>query len=210
LPEEWEWCNLEQITSKITDWTHKTPNYIKEDDIKWRKVVKFISAKNIKDYKLIVDDFKNILEEEHFELNKKIQLEKWDVFIAKSWSIWQSTVFNLDEEYSIFESLAILKNIDKNMSEYICLFVNSDVWQKQIKSKSKWVAVQHLHLEDIRRLQIPLPPLPEQNEIVKIVESKLSVVEKLEKIVNDNIRKAENLKQSILKKAFEGKLVKEI
>ncbi|NDK08930.1 hypothetical protein EOM39_06865 [Candidatus Gracilibacteria bacterium] len=95
------------------------------------------------------------------------------------------------------------------MSEYICLFVNSDVGQKQIKSKSKGVAVQHLHLEDIRRLQIPLPPLPEQNEIVKIVESKLSVVEKLEKIVNDNIRKAENLKQSILKKAFEGKLVKE-
>lgn len=209
LPEVWEWCNLEQITNKITDWTHKTPNYIKEDDINWKKVVKFISAKNIKDYKLIVDDFKYILEEEHFELNKKIQLEKWDVFIAKSWSIWQSTVFNLDEEYSIFESLAILKTIDKKMSEYICLFVNSDVWQKQIKSKSKWVAVQHLHLEDIRRLQIPLPPLPEQNEIVKIVESKLSVVEKLEKIVNDNIRKAENLKQSILKKAFEWKLVKE-
>jgi type I restriction enzyme S subunit len=60
-----------------------------------------------------------------------------------------------------------------------------------------------LHLEDIRKISFPLPPLSEQNEIVKIVESKLSVVEKLEKIVNENIKKAENLKQSILKKAFD-------
>lgn len=208
LPEGWEWCNLEQITTKITDWTHKTPKYIKEEEINWREVIKFISAKNIKDYKLTIEDFKYILKEEHEELNKKIQLEKWDVFIAKSWSIWQSTVFNLDEEFSIFESLAILKIINKTMSDYICLFVNSDVWQKQIKSKSKWVAVQHLHLEDIRKLKLPLPPLSEQNEIVKIVESKLSVVEKLEKLVDENIKKAQNLKQSILKKTFEGELIK--
>lgn len=207
LPEGWLWCNLEHITSKITDWTHKTPKYIKEEEINWREVIKFISAKNIKDYKLTIQNFKYILKEEHNELNKKIQLEKWDVFIAKSWSIGQSTVFYLDEEYSIFESLAILKIVNKSMSEYVCLFVNSDIWQKQIKSKSKWVAVQHLHLEDVRKLQIPLPPLLEQNQIVKMVEEKLSVVEKLEKIVNENMKKTENLKQSILKKAFEWRLV---
>ena len=59
-------------------------------------------------------------------------------------------------------------------------------------------------------MQLPLPPLSEQNEIVKIVESKLSVVEKLEKLVDENIKRSENLKQSILKKAFEGKLVREV
>jgi type I restriction enzyme S subunit len=58
-------------------------------------------------------------------------------------------------------------------------------------------------LEILNKLPVPLPPLSEQNEIVKMVEEKLSVVEKLEKIVDENIKKADNLKQSILKKAFE-------
>ncbi|ACI21971.1 type I restriction enzyme EcoAI specificity protein [Thermodesulfovibrio yellowstonii DSM 11347] len=53
----------------------------------------------------------------------------------------------------------------------------------------------------------PPPPLPEQQQIVSEIERRFSVVEQIEGIVDQSLKQAERLRQSILKKAFEGKLV---
>ena len=52
-----------------------------------------------------------------------------------------------------------------------------------------------------------MPPLPEQHRIVAEVERRLSVIDALEATVEANLARAERLRQSILKRAFEGKLV---
>jgi len=58
--------------------------------------------------------------------------------------------------------------------------------------------------------QIPLPPtLNEQHAIVREIESRLSVCDKVEESISESLEKAEALRQSILKKAFEGKLLSE-
>ena len=48
---------------------------------------------------------------------------------------------------------------------------------------------------------------PEQQRIIAKVERRLSVVEELEVVVNANLQRATRLRQSILQRAFEGKLV---
>jgi type I restriction enzyme S subunit len=53
---------------------------------------------------------------------------------------------------------------------------------------------------------LPFPPLEEQNRIVEEIESRLSVADKLEEPIANSLQQAEALRQSILKKAFEGKL----
>ncbi|MCC4770862.1 type I restriction endonuclease subunit S [Methanosarcina sp. DH2] len=58
-------------------------------------------------------------------------------------------------------------------------------------------------------LEIPLPPLLEQQAIVQEIETRLSVCDKIEQDIKENLEKAEALRQSILKKAFEGKLLNE-
>jgi type I restriction enzyme, S subunit len=57
------------------------------------------------------------------------------------------------------------------------------------------------------RLPVPVPPLAEQHRIVAEVERRLSVVQELEGTLAANLARAERLRQSILKRAFEGKLV---
>jgi type I restriction enzyme R subunit len=64
----------------------------------------------------------------------------------------------------------------------------------------------HINLGDIKRFKIPLPPTTEQLRIVAEVERRLSVVEELETVVNANLQRATRLRQSILQRAFEGKL----
>ncbi len=56
------------------------------------------------------------------------------------------------------------------------------------------------------KVNIPLPTLPEQQRIVTEIEKRFAVADELEKAVNEGLEKADKLKQSILKKAFEGKL----
>ena len=54
---------------------------------------------------------------------------------------------------------------------------------------------------------IPIPPLIEQKQIVEQIEMKFSVCDKLNEAINQSLEKAQALRQSILKKAFEGKLL---
>lgn len=64
-----------------------------------------------------------------------------------------------------------------------------------------------LNKERIKSIPIPLLPLKEQQQIVEELESKLTVCDKIEETISQSLLQAETLRQSILKKAFEGKLV---
>lgn len=63
--------------------------------------------------------------------------------------------------------------------------------------------------ERIKQIKIPLPTIQEQHQIVREIESRLSVCDKVEESIAESLEKAKALRQSILKKAFEGKLLSE-
>jgi len=63
------------------------------------------------------------------------------------------------------------------------------------------------HFQFLEKSLIPLPPLPEQHQIVEEIERCFSVADAIEKVVEQSLKQAERLRQSILKRAFKGKLV---
>jgi len=58
-----------------------------------------------------------------------------------------------------------------------------------------------------RELIVPLPPLQVQARIIDEVQFRLTVNEELEKLIEDNLKRAERLRQSILSSAFSGKII---
>lgn len=64
-----------------------------------------------------------------------------------------------------------------------------------------------LNLDDLKNFPVPMTSLEEQQLIVDELESKLTVCDKIEETISQSLLQAESLRQSILKKAFEGKLV---
>lgn len=64
-----------------------------------------------------------------------------------------------------------------------------------------------LNLDDLKTFPVPLCSIGEQHNIVQAIESRLSVADKMEESITQSLQQAEALRQSILKKAFEGRLV---
>ena len=80
--------------------------------------------------------------------------------------------------------------------------------RRSLEEKAKSSAGhQRISLTDLQEYCVPLPPLEEQRRIVAEVERRLSVIQQAEATVEVNLTRAERLRQSILKRAFEGKLV---
>ncbi len=94
------------------------------------------------------------------------------------------------------------------LSSYIELASNVGASRTYIESKARTTAGQTgISGSDIKQMPVPLPSLTEQEQIVAEIEQRLSVVSQLEAIVEANLKRAERLRQSILKEAFAGRLI---
>ncbi|WP_242917371.1 restriction endonuclease subunit S [Pontibacter liquoris] len=99
---------------------------------------------------------------------------------------------------------AIRVDQDKYLSKLLYYFL---VWKyednRRVGSGNNQKA---LNKERVKSIPIQLIPLVEQHHLVQEIESRLSVCDKVEETITKGIQQAETLRQSILKKAFEGKL----
>lgn len=99
-------------------------------------------------------------------------------------------------------------NLEKANPKYLVHCLSSHNLRVQIEFKAKSTSgVNNINAGELESLEIPLFSLDEQNEIVKQIESRLSVCDSIEQNIKESLEKAEALRQSILKKAFEGNLL---
>ena len=112
-------------------------------------------------------------------------------------------LINCDKAYRILLKKDI---IDAQYFEYV---INSPTCVKKIDELKTGISDSGVNLTQDRffDLQIPLPPLSEQQRIVEEIESRLSQSEAVEASIAESLQKTEALRQSILKKAFSGELV---
>ena len=88
---------------------------------------------------------------------------------------------------------------------FVDLFLRTS--KEEISRFAPATAQKNINLEILSEVAVPLPPATEQCRIVAEVERRVSVIDELEAIGAANLKRAERLRQSILKRAFEGKLV---
>ena len=92
-------------------------------------------------------------------------------------------------------------------STFIYWILLADSTQRRMKNATRGVAVRGINIGDVRAIQIPLPSLEEQTEIVRRVEQLFAFADQLEAKVASAKTRIDHLTQSILAKAFRGELV---
>lgn len=102
----------------------------------------------------------------------------------------------------------VLRAGDKIKSNFLFYFLVQDGFRHKAASEMTGaVGLRRVPKQFIENYSIPLPSIKEQQLIVSELESKLTVCDKIEETISHSLQQAETLRQSILKKAFEGKLV---
>lgn len=174
-----ESVRLGDVCTKITDGTHKTPDYLD-------KGITFISAKNIVNGELDFSDVKHISEEQYMEIQKRCQTELNDILLSKSGSLGVPVIIKTDKRLGLFESLAVIKyDRTKLIPEFLCEQLKTERIQRQFRTGIKGVAVKHLHLGVISDIRVIVPPIEEQNQFADFVnqvhKSKVEIQQALEK-----------------------------
>ncbi|MCA1994554.1 MAG: restriction endonuclease subunit S, partial [Coleofasciculus sp. S288] len=165
-----------------------------------------LSARNIQDGWLSLDKVDYVPEHIYEVLARRLVIEPGDVLLSCSGSVGRSCVAPINLRFALVRSVAVLKPLAE-MGKFISYSIRSPLLQRQIEEKKTQTAQANIFQEKIKVLIFAIPPLSEQHKIIEEVERCLSVTEELEKVINKNLKRAEKLRQSILKKAFEGKLV---
>lgn len=80
-------------------------------------------------------------------------------------------------------------------------------YKQRLEELAPATAQKNINVAILEKISIPIPSLTEQQRIVEILEEKLSVCDQMEQTIIQSLQQAESLRQSILKQAFEGKLV---
>jgi len=201
IPENWAWCNLEQICEFITDGTHQTPKYSESGYI-------FLSSKNVTTGKINWEEVKYISEELHNILYKRVSPKLDDILLAKNGTTGVAAIVDKDIIFDIYVSLAILRPFKKYInSKYLLHIINSSTTKNQFNKGLKGIGVPNLHLEQIRKVIFPLPPLSEQRRIVEKIEELLALVDDLETNKTDLQSYIKQAKSKVLEMAIRGELV---
>lgn len=106
---------------------------------------------------------------------------------------------------------AIVPNQNKYIPEIVFYLFISDTMQKQILENASSTTLPILNKSKFGRLKVKVPQKRDsQGLVVSEIESRFSVIDKVSEVVDNALKKAERLRKSILKSAFEGKLIKQV
>lgn len=103
--------------------------------------------------------------------------------------------------------IKVTLDVDQYLPAFFKLYFESQYLRSLFKTKAHGATMDVLNLSILKEIPFPLPTIPEQQQIVAEIEKRFAVADEMEKAVNEGLEKTDKLKQSILKKAFEGKLV---
>lgn len=112
---------------------------------------------------------------------------------------------NIDAATNQALAAITFKEETKNSKEFVKWFLIKNY--EEIRFLSSGGVQPNLNLSLIKNTTLPFPSKEEQHQIVQEIESRLSVCDKVEQSITDSLQKAQALRQSILKKAFEGTLL---
>lgn len=177
IPENWKWVRLGEVCDKITDGAHQTPTYIASG-------IPFLSVKNISNGFICFDDVKYISQSEHEILYSRCNIEKDDILLTKVGTTGIPVIVDTDKIFDIFVSIALLKINTKYLNnKFLKYTILSPMIQELVKLYTRGIGNKNLVIKDIKNFPIPLPPLREQERIVKKVDELLTYCNKLKDII---------------------------
>ena len=200
--ESWHSDTLKNLCEKITDGTHHSPPNAETGDYM------YITAKNIKEAGIELDNVTYVTTAVHKEIYSRCDVQKGDVLYIKDGATTGiATVNTLDEPFSLLSSVAVLRpHKDLLLSSYLKHLLNSAEQRSKMIRNMSGNAITRLTLSKIKATSIKVCSLPEQQEIIRILDRLLAREQRARQTAEETLTAIDRMKQAILARAFRGEL----
>ena len=190
-PMGWKKQNFEDIALLITDGEHMTPQ-------RTNKGIYLLSARNILNHTIQLDDVDYIDEEEYGRIARRIVPQQGDVLVSCSGSIGRCCVVPSELKFQMVRSVALIRfnnTINPIFAEWL---IATDELQKQIYTSATQSSQANLFQGKIRKLCGYVPPLSLQNQFATFVER----VDQQKQTIQQSLEKLELMKKALMQEYF--------
>ena len=203
--EPWSWLTLEDVADVTGGLTKNS----KRDSLPTR--IPYLRVANVYANELRLDEIKDIGVTP--EEAKKVRLERGDLLIVEGngsldqigrVALWDGSIKNCGHQNHLIRARcrAMVS------PAFVLMFLLSPRGRALIEKQAASTSGLHtLSVSKVQRLPVPRCSLPEQQEIVRLLDEQFEVIERNERVIDGALRKSEALRQAILQKAFTGRLV---
>jgi type I restriction enzyme S subunit len=203
LPEGWCWGSLEQLTSAVRPICYGI--LMPKENV--AEGVPYVRVKDMKGDRIDVLNLHRTRPEIAAEYARATLIPgDWLLAIRGTYGRLAEVPPEL-EGGNITQDTARLAVANDISAGFVATALRSSLCQLFFKRVARGVAVKGVNIGDVRLCPIPIGPKEEQLQILQMVSERLSQIDAAEKQIEHGLLRASRLRQSILKRAFEGKLV---
>lgn len=186
---------IEDVCSLIKDGTHQTPQYTEDK----KEGYKFLSSKDVMSQKVDWTNIKYIPAELHEKLYATIKPQRNDILMSKNGvNYGVAAVNDTDEVFDIYVSLALLRPKKIIDPVFLKCVINNPETKWQFDSSIKGIGVPNLHLGEIKKTRMFLPPIELQNQFADFVRA----IDKSKVAIKKSLDETQILFDSLMQKYF--------
>lgn len=205
IPEGWAWTDINQICFVDVGFAFKSSEFVDEG-------IRLLRGDNIEPGSLRWNNTK-CFPKEKIEDYKNLIVKKDEIILAMDRPLISSGLKlamakDADVPCLLVQRMARFQPISID-NKYLYYSLQTKDFIHHLLKGQTGTQLPHISETNISSYVFSLPSIAEQKIIVEEIETRLSVCDKIEQDIETNLEKAEALRQSILKKAFEGKLLNE-
>lgn len=202
LPKEWCWVRLGEIAETIQ--IGPFGSQLHKEDYK-ENGIPIINPKHIKEQNIFPQE---MISEDKVEQLSRYRLFTNDIVLGRRGEMGRSAPITFKEDRWLCGTGSLFIRLgDSFNSKLYSLILSEKMVVDYLEKSSIGTTMTNLNSMILINLPIQLIPAVEQHEIIQEIETRFSVADKLEEVIEISLRQSERLRQSILKIAFEGKLV---
>ena len=209
LPQNWIWTTLEEIVDYKNGFAFNSAMMSKNNN-----GIPVIKSANIGKKKVIIDSKTDYIENPTEKMLRCI-INKNDILMVLSSQssnvqpLGISAIYKLETPALLNQRVLKLSARENINSDYLLYVINSTWFHDKLSNKAAGLAQANLKLDHVLNMEVPLPPLEEQEKIVKKIEKLFELIDKKEKNDKEKDKLRTLLKEKILDSAIHGELVEQ-
>lgn len=195
IPDTWEWVRLEELTTEVTKGSSPAWQGFEYQD----NGVPFVRSQNVLWGKLDLNSVAHLCPSFNEHQSRSVLCNKDVLLNIVGASIGRAAVVDKRiEGANINQAVALIRPLEMIYAYYLMNFIISPLSQRQISLQVVDVARANLNLTQVGAIQVPVPPISEQRELVRVINEHFILASNLTSTVRDIQGEQRRLKSSML------------